>query len=190
MPRRAYDGADFNITSKYMEHRPCDVAGKWILDRRLGEPSMRGILNAMNLPQQTVESHVAKDESMDIMCHIYITDTQFKIRSFYIQSDENEARVEVMPLGKEIVEGTKKTLVKQESKSRVVMKRSMSTVCGFSEYEDSKEVVKFDDAVRAGHVPEEYTENPAILLQQIIKVENHEWKKQNTAIRYYVPVDP
>lgn len=181
------DDSDFNLKPRYIEKKRSTVIGKWILDRRLGRPSMNGILQTMNLPQDEIEDHVKKDESMDIICHIDLTESHFKIRSFYVQDLDNQPRVEIIPIGKEIKEGSKTTLVTSNAeKNKVVMKKSMSTVCGFAEYHDTKEIV---DPRSVRHIPEDFTESPEYYLLQTVTVKNHESRKEYTATRYYLPVE-
>ena len=188
MPQTAaQNDSNFNITSKYMKDKKFTVIGKWILDRRLGKPSMSGIFKAMDIPEETIKNHVEKDESMDIMCYFDLTDTHFKIKSLYIQDVDNEPRIEIIPLNKQISQGSKLTHVISNDPRKVVLKKSMSALCYCIEYVDVKEIVSLKDIE---HIPEDYSESPEYLLQQTFKVKNHQSGNEHTAIRYYLPVDP
>jgi hypothetical protein len=183
----AVDDANFQLTSKYIKKNRGTLCNKWILDKRLGSPSLRGYFEAMNISKEMAESHVKKDEAMDIMCHIDLTTDVFKIRAFYIQDVENPPQILIAPLGKEQVEraGAKRTIYTSDSPSHVVMKRSMHTVTGYAEICDTKEVVY----THTIELPEGYTEQPEFMMRQTMTVENHESKKTHTIIRYYLPVD-
>lgn len=188
MPQTAaQNDSNFNITARYMKDKKYTVIGKWILDRRLGKPSMNGILQAMDIPEETIKMHVEKDESMDIMCYFDLTDTHFKIKSFYIQDVDNEPRIEIIPLDEEPPQGSESMYVSSDNPAKVVMKRCMSTVCGFTEYVDVKEIVTLKDVE---HMPQDYPDSPDYLLQQTVNVKNHGSGKEHTTIRYYLPVDP
>lgn len=179
--------ADFNITSKYLKKNKETLSGIWILDRSLGSSSIRPCLETINLPQEMIDAHVDKKEDMDVMCHINLCDSRFKIRSFYVQDAETPPRVMNLPLDEEIVEryGGKRTLITNKSPNQVVMKISMMTVSGFMEYWDTKEIVSLVDV----ELPKDYTDRPERLMKQNVTLKNHDSGKSHSLVRYYLPVD-
>ena len=129
--------------------------------------SIHEYLQAMNISQNMIDKHLKKEEEMDVMIEINLCQTQFKIKSFTF---ENEPRVLSIAIGKEIVEGSRRTLVTSERPVKVVMK---STVSGFAEYWDTKEIVSINDI----KVSDDYPDILENLLKQTIKVENHEARR-------------
>lgn len=178
---------DFNINAKSIHKNRGSLYGKWILDKRLGSPCMRGCLEAMSIPKDLIDDHVSKDQH-DIMCHIDLSDTHIKIKSFYLQDYETPPKAVTLPFGKEIVEnhGAKRTLVTSTNPSRVIMKRSIMTHVGFIEYSDVKEIVSFANVET---IPRDYTEKPSLLMRQFVTIVNHESGKKHSLIRYYLPVE-
>ena len=180
---------DFNFTAKSLHKNRVSLYGKWILDKRLGSPCMRGCLEVMSIPKDLIGDHISKDQH-DIMCHIDLSDTHIKIKSFYLQDFETPPKVVTLPFGREIVEnhGAKRTLVTSTSTnpSRVIMKRSIMTHAGFIEYSDMKEIVYF---ANVENIPRDYTDRPSLLMRQSVSIMNHESGKKHSLIRYYLPVE-
>jgi hypothetical protein len=180
---------DFNITAKSIHKNRGSLYGKWILDKRLGSPCMRGCLEAMSIPTDLIDDHIKIDQN-DIMCHIDLSDTHIKIKSFYLQDYETPPKVVTLPLGIEVVQkhGAKRTLVTRTNPSRVIMKRSIMTYAGFIEYSDVKEIVSFAN-IETANIPRDYTDKPSLLMRQFVTIKNHESGKKHSLIRYYLPVE-
>ena len=183
----AQDADCINITSKYLKKNKDSLCGVWILDRSLGNPSMKLCLEAINLPQEIIDAHIDKKEGMDVMCHINLTESHFKIRSFYIQDTETPPRVMNLPLGEEIVErhGGKRTLVTSKRRNQVEMKISMMTVSGFIEYWDTKELVPFTSI----ELPQDYPDRPERVMRQNVTLKNNDSGEKHSLVRYYLAVD-
>jgi hypothetical protein len=200
-PANNIHDTDFNITSKFLKKPSIfnSISGIWLLDRTLGKPSLQPYFSHAHMNKHLATDDIAEKEATekDVICHINISTTHYKIRSFYLQdtcTSTNSYNVMSVPLGEEIIEqfGSKRTLVISHRLDCVQMKSSMMTMTGYIEYSETKELVSLDDEKKAGRLPQDYEEIPERLLRQTVVIKNHESDDdhEHKLTRYYLSVDP
>ena len=183
------DDIKIDLSTKYLSKNLYSLNGRWILDKRLGTPSIKGFLEVMSAPPDIVDDYLRKDSKRDILCEINISESCLKIRSYQIEDIENTPRVKCFPFNEEIVErnGAKRTTVTSLNLRHVVIETNMISACGYVEYSDTKELV----SKSVVSFPESYDDyEPELLMRQIVTMKNYESGKTHSLERYYLYVDP
>mmetsp|Transcript_6813 Transcript_6813/g.7732 ORF Transcript_6813/g.7732 Transcript_6813/m.7732 type:complete len:165 (+) Transcript_6813:190-684(+) len=160
--------------------------GLWILDKRVGAQSMHGFFETMSIPDELIQNHLEVDKKFDTMLEIRMTSTELKMKSYYLQDVDNKPYELLVPFEKEVLENdnTKRTFITCDRKNRIVMKKSICTLTCCAEVCDTKEIV----LTKTLNLPEDVCEGPE-MMRHSIKVKNFKTGKENTTIRYFLPLE-
>ncbi len=148
--------------------------GTWILDKRRGQPSMRGYLETMGVTELAIQAHEKGEEENDTINIIEFDHEFFKVKKM---SRVTDLGLE-LKLGQEFRqvmpgERTKTVLATSDNPGQSVKIVSrMPTMNGVATVVDTKTLQR---------------EGSLLLLVQTLVVKNERTGKEHTTVRYFIP---
>jgi len=156
--------------------RRLTLTGTWILDKKRGEPSMRGYLETMGVSELAIVAHEKGEADHDTENVITLTDETYKIKKTSRVNDLEEELI----LGKECTkilppgDREKWTLATSDGPCHVCVQTRMPTMNGLAEVTDIKRVLENES-------PE------GIIMMQELTIKNVAANKRHTTTRFYLP---
>ena len=158
--------------------------GVWILDKKRGQPSVRGFLETMGVNELAIEANEKGEADHDTIHDICLTPTHYKIKKL---SRVNDMVLDV-DLGKDHVktlvpgDRTKKTLATSEHLGMVRVESSMPTMNGTARVTDVKTLVQ-----EGGEGSADLNKKRSSVYIQRLTIVNESTGKSHETIRYFVP---